>query len=275
MARTSEPHSATAQFFINVADNDFPRPQGAEPAGLGLLRVREVVAGQDVVDKIKGVPTGNSGFHQNVPTNDVVITRAEEVADRMRPTLFLSDLHLSPARPALVAAFDAFCTGPAREAAGVYLLGDLFDAWIGDDQLREPLPAGRDGCAASVTDSGVPVGMSPAIAIFCLASASLAPPGPCCCRLRSWSMSREHPRCCCTATRCARRTSAINACAATRTTRDWQRRYLALPYGLRRGIADWLRRQQPVSGLAAKPETSWMSRTLPSTPPSAPPTSRG
>jgi UDP-2,3-diacylglucosamine hydrolase len=54
----------------------------------------------------------------------------------LAPTLFLSDLHLSPANPAAAAAFEAFARGPAREAAAVYILGDLFDAWIGDDQLR-------------------------------------------------------------------------------------------------------------------------------------------
>ena len=52
------------------------------------------------------------------------------------PTLFLSDLHLSPASPAAVAAFEAFARGPARNAAAVYVLGDLFDVWVGDDQLR-------------------------------------------------------------------------------------------------------------------------------------------
>jgi UDP-2,3-diacylglucosamine hydrolase len=51
-------------------------------------------------------------------------------------TLFLSDLHLSPANPAAMAAFEAFARGPARQASAVYILGDLFDAWIGDDQLR-------------------------------------------------------------------------------------------------------------------------------------------
>jgi hypothetical protein len=78
---------------------------------------------------------------------------------QVRPTLFLSDLHLSSARPALVAAFHAFCKGPARQAAGIYLLGDLFDDWIGDDQLREPLPAEVAGALKSVTDSGVAVGV--------------------------------------------------------------------------------------------------------------------
>jgi len=80
MARTSEPHSATAQFFINVADNAFLDHKGPSPQGWGYCVFGKVVAGEDVVDRIKGVPTSNSGMHQNVPTEDVVIQRAEEVA---------------------------------------------------------------------------------------------------------------------------------------------------------------------------------------------------
>jgi len=80
MARTSEPHSASSQFFINVADNDFLDYKGPSPQGWGYCVFGKVVAGQDVVDRIKGVATGNTGFHQNVPTADVVITSAEEVA---------------------------------------------------------------------------------------------------------------------------------------------------------------------------------------------------
>ena len=82
MARTSEPHSASSQFFINVADNDFLDYKGPSPQGWGYCVFGKVVAGQDVVDRIKGVPTGNSGFHQNVPNEDVVITRAEESRPR-------------------------------------------------------------------------------------------------------------------------------------------------------------------------------------------------
>ena len=79
MARTPDPHSATAQFFINVADNDFLDYKGPSPQGWGYCVFGRVTAGQDVVDKIKGVATANSGFHQNVPKDDVVIKRAEEV----------------------------------------------------------------------------------------------------------------------------------------------------------------------------------------------------
>lgn len=72
----------------------------------------------------------------------------------MAPTLFISDLHLSQDRPGLVDAFHALMRGPVRGAAGLYVLGDLFDAWIGDDQLREPLAAGVGAAFAEVADSG-------------------------------------------------------------------------------------------------------------------------
>lgn len=76
MARTNNPHSATAQFFINVNDNDFLNHSSPTPQGWGYAVFGKVVEGQDVVDKIKGVKTGNMGFHQDVPTDDVVIEKA-------------------------------------------------------------------------------------------------------------------------------------------------------------------------------------------------------
>lgn len=76
MARTNDPHSATAQFFINVNDNDFLNHSSPMPQGWGYAVFGKVVEGQDVVDKIKGVKTGNMGFHQDVPTDDVVIEKA-------------------------------------------------------------------------------------------------------------------------------------------------------------------------------------------------------
>ena len=79
MARTSDPHSATAQFFINVADNDFLNFTAPTPNGWGYAVFGKVTEGTEVVDKIKGVKTGNSGFHQNVPTEDVIIEKAEVV----------------------------------------------------------------------------------------------------------------------------------------------------------------------------------------------------
>jgi peptidyl-prolyl cis-trans isomerase B (cyclophilin B) len=80
MARTSDPHSATAQFFINVADNDFLNHKAPSGQGWGYCVFGRVVDGMDVVDKIKNVKTGNKGFHQDVPVEDVVIEKAEVVA---------------------------------------------------------------------------------------------------------------------------------------------------------------------------------------------------
>jgi len=80
MARTSEPHSATAQFFINLADNAFLDYKGPSPQGYGYCVFGKVVNGTNVVDRIAGVATGRAGGHENVPAQDVVITRAEEVA---------------------------------------------------------------------------------------------------------------------------------------------------------------------------------------------------
>ena len=77
MARTSDPHSATAQFFINIADNEFLNFKAPNANGWGYCVFGKVVEGTDVVDKIKAVKTGTSGFHQDVPKEDVIIERAE------------------------------------------------------------------------------------------------------------------------------------------------------------------------------------------------------
>ena len=79
MARTNDPNSATAQFFINVGDNDFLNHSAPTPQGWGYCVFGKVTEGQDVVDKIKKVRTGNKGGHQDVPTEDVVIESAEIV----------------------------------------------------------------------------------------------------------------------------------------------------------------------------------------------------
>lgn len=76
MARTSDPHSATAQFFINVADNGFLNHTAPSAQGWGYAVFGKVVSGADVVDKIKAVKTGRSGFHDDVPKEDVVIEKA-------------------------------------------------------------------------------------------------------------------------------------------------------------------------------------------------------
>ena len=79
MARTSDPHSATAQFFINVADNDFLNHTAPTSNGWGYAVFGKVVEGTDVVDQIKGVKTGSRGFHQDVPSEDVIIEKATVV----------------------------------------------------------------------------------------------------------------------------------------------------------------------------------------------------
>ncbi|MGL5695608.1 MAG: peptidylprolyl isomerase B [Plesiomonas shigelloides] len=73
MARTMDPHSASSQFFINVADNDFLNFRAENRDGWGYCVFGEVVEGMDVVDKIKGVSTGSYGYHQDVPRDEVII----------------------------------------------------------------------------------------------------------------------------------------------------------------------------------------------------------
>ena len=76
MARTNAPHSATAQFFINIKDNDFLNFTAPTASGWGYAVFGKVVGGTDVVDKIKAVKTGRKGFHDDVPVEDVVIEKA-------------------------------------------------------------------------------------------------------------------------------------------------------------------------------------------------------
>jgi peptidyl-prolyl cis-trans isomerase B (cyclophilin B) len=76
MARTNDPHSATAQFFINVADNGFLNFTAPTSQGWGYAVFGKVVKGQEVVDAIKAAPTTRKGFHDDVPRDDVVIEKA-------------------------------------------------------------------------------------------------------------------------------------------------------------------------------------------------------
>jgi peptidyl-prolyl cis-trans isomerase B (cyclophilin B) len=81
MARTSAPHSATAQFFINVSDNGFLNHTAPSAQGWGYAVFGKVINGTDVVDKIKAVKTGRKGFHDDVPLEDVVIEKAVVIAE--------------------------------------------------------------------------------------------------------------------------------------------------------------------------------------------------
>lgn len=79
MARTQQPHSATAQFFINVGDNDFLNYRSPDIQGWGYCVFGQVSDGMETVDSIRAVKTGSKGFHQDVPVEDVIIERAEIV----------------------------------------------------------------------------------------------------------------------------------------------------------------------------------------------------
>ena len=81
MARTPDPDSASAQFFINVKDNKFLDHRAPTPDGWGYCVFGKVVDGMDVVERIKAVQTGNAGYHQDVPIEDVIIESAELVED--------------------------------------------------------------------------------------------------------------------------------------------------------------------------------------------------
>lgn len=79
MARTPNPHSATAQFFINISNNSFLNFTAPTPQGFGYAVFGKVVEGKEVVDAIKKVRTGSQAGHQDVPVDDVIITKAEIV----------------------------------------------------------------------------------------------------------------------------------------------------------------------------------------------------
>lgn len=85
MARTPDPHSATTQFFINVADNDFLNFRSPTQQGYGYTVFGQVVSGMDVVNRIVRVPTGNRAPHQNVPVTPVVIERASIIEPTPKP----------------------------------------------------------------------------------------------------------------------------------------------------------------------------------------------
>ncbi|ALF59130.1 MULTISPECIES: peptidylprolyl isomerase [Psychrobacter] len=76
MARTQDPHSATSQFFVNVKDNDFLNHSGKNMQGWGYTVFGKVTSGMDVIEKMKGVPTGRFGMHADVPKEPVVINSA-------------------------------------------------------------------------------------------------------------------------------------------------------------------------------------------------------
>ena len=172
----------------------------------------------------------------------------------MKPTLLLSDLHLAPERSDAAAAFHAFARGPARSAAAVYVMGDLFDAWVGDDQRKDPFARSIIESLRGISDAGIPLHIARGNRDFLLGAAFARDAG---------------------ATLLDERTIVDIAGTTTLLThgdefctddtgyqryRAWsrdprsQRRLLRLPYRVRRFIAAWLRRGSRAA-TARKPES--------------------
>lgn len=172
----------------------------------------------------------------------------------MKPALLLSDLHLAEERAGSAAAFRAFAAGPARRAGAVYILGDLFDSWVGDDQQREPFAAAIVRELRGIADAGVALsiargnrdfllgeGFARAAGATLLAEETLADLGG----VRTLLTHGDEL---CTDDHAYQRYRAWMRDAAH------QRQLLRLPYRLRRRIAEWMRRKSR-SETARKPES--------------------
>jgi UDP-2,3-diacylglucosamine hydrolase len=188
-----------------------------------------------------------------VPSETTFPRRAGEKASATPPTLFLSDLHLSPERPAALAAFHAFAAGPARDAAAVYILGDLFDWWIGDDQMADPFVASVVASLRGITVAGVPLFVGHGNRDFLLGKrfaqatgATLLPDFVVVDLYGTRTLLCHGDELC---------TDDTGYQAYRRRMRDpaTQARLLRLPYFARRGLAWWLRRKSR-NEKALKPE---------------------
>ena len=152
-----------------------------------------------------------------------------------------------------MAAFESFCAAPARAAAGLYVLGDLFDQWVGDDQLREPMAARIAAALRGVADSGVPVGIIVGNRDFLMgrrfaaAAGATLLPEQIVVDVAGTPTLLMHGDELCTSDVAYQRFRRISH------DRRWQFCFLALPYGLRRGVAKWLRRKSR-EATAGKPE---------------------
>ena len=175
------------------------------------------------------------------------------MASALRPTLFLSDLHLSPERPGAVAAFHAFATGPARDAAAVYVLGDLFDWWVGDDQMRNRLAAAVVASLAGITRAGVPLFVGRGNRDFLLGERFAHATGAT--MLTDYTVADLHGvrTLLCHGDELCTDDTEYQAYRARMRAPETQARLLAMPYVVRLGIAWWLRRRSG-SENALKPE---------------------
>jgi len=160
----------------------------------------------------------------------------------VKPALFLSDLHLAPERPKAVAAFLAFASGPARDAGAVYILGDLFDWWVGDDQLSDPFVATIARALRDISDAGVPLFVGHGNRDFllgsrfaCATGALLLP------ETRVLDLFAIRTLLCHGDELC---TDDVDYQRYRRRVRNpqLQRSFLRLPYWARRTLASWMRR---------------------------------
>jgi UDP-2,3-diacylglucosamine hydrolase len=171
----------------------------------------------------------------------------------MKPTLFLSDLHLSPHERASAAAFERFAAGPAREAAAIYVLGDLFDWWVGDDQLRSRFHAQVAARLRALADAGVRMHLARGNRDFLL--------GEDFARAAGAALLAEHtvidlagvPTLLTHGDELCTDDVAYQQFRARTRTEAWQRDILRKPYLVRRGIAAVLRLRSR-RATARKPE---------------------
>ena len=165
----------------------------------------------------------------------------------------MSDLHLAPERTAALAAFHAFARGPARQAAAVYIMGDLFDAWVGDDQREEPFAHAVVESLRGISDAGVPLFIARGNRDFLLGEDVAQAAGATLLAeqtvvdLGGTPTLLSHGDEFCTDDTGYQRYRALS-----RDPRH-QRRLLRLPYRVRRWIAAWLRRKSRAA-TARKPE---------------------
>lgn len=161
----------------------------------------------------------------------------------MRPDLFASDLHLSPARPGIAAAFHAWARGPAREARSVRILGDLFDTWIGDEGIDEPFAGEVVASLRAIADAGVALGVMRGNRDFLLGARFAQAAGA------TLLADRVVTDVGGVQTLLLHGDELCTADVAYQRYRAWvrdpvrQRRFLALPWPVRRAVAAWLRRR--------------------------------
>lgn len=160
-----------------------------------------------------------------------------------RPALFLSDLHLSPDRPAAAAAFHAFCAGPARAASAVYILGDLFDWWVGDDQMADRFVAGVVASLRGVSGAGVPLFVGRGNRDFLLGERFARATGAALLPDESVIEAGGTPTLILHGDELCTDDAEYQAYRARMREPATQARLLRLPYVVRRAIAWWLRRK--------------------------------